>query len=421
MSYNLHNNHPLINRQQKFLLNRKVVTIHSEDRDFNKYPNSNEFSIDLPQSLKNVQSMRLLDTVFPADLYTFTNSYQNTKFKVGINLSNTYSGPNNPVTINDTTFYFEELHTITITEGNYSYEQLCFELENSLNNIANVSGFSVRYSEAEQKFYFVNTNNFLFAFFFDEELDYSNCKSFNLFNKHNRWGLGWNLGFNKKTYIPNIHSDTSTNGYISSESKNTPLFDAPTDSNQPVYWLKSERCSNIKSSEVIYMEIEKYNSVDEIVPNVENTSANYYSSNNCVENCNTTCVNGVVNNKVSKTNSSDYTKSLKNINSCLNKSNQNDYGGRINSVFAKIYTRGFNLEVVNETITDAESGGHRYITTFDNQLEERINKLIFKFRFHDGTPVDFCGKDFNFSIEFNQIASDMLNDLQVREVYTNYA
>ena len=41
MSYNLHNNHPLINRQQKFLLNRKVVTIHSEDRDFNKYPNSN--------------------------------------------------------------------------------------------------------------------------------------------------------------------------------------------------------------------------------------------------------------------------------------------------------------------------------------------------------------------------------------------
>ena len=33
--------HPLIAREQTFCLDRKLVTIHSEDRDIIKYPNSN--------------------------------------------------------------------------------------------------------------------------------------------------------------------------------------------------------------------------------------------------------------------------------------------------------------------------------------------------------------------------------------------
>ena len=37
-----------------------------------------------------------------------------------------------------------------------------------------------------------------------------------------------------------------------------------------------------------------------------------------------------------------------------------------------------------------------------NSLCERINKLEFKFRFHDGRYVVFdCNKDLNFSIQFN--------------------
>ena len=91
MSYSLHNNHPLISKNEKCLLNRKVVTIHSEDRDIVKYPNAHEFSINLPQSLKNIQSMRLLDTIFPADLYVFSNNYQNTKLTIGINTNKNYT------------------------------------------------------------------------------------------------------------------------------------------------------------------------------------------------------------------------------------------------------------------------------------------------------------------------------------------
>tara|TARA_Y100000991_G_scaffold212943_1_gene197839 strand:+ start:1070 stop:2371 length:1302 start_codon:yes stop_codon:yes gene_type:complete len=433
MSYNnLHNNHPLINKNQKCLLNRKLITVHSEDRDFNKYPNPNNFAITLPEPIKNIQSIRLLDSIFPADLYIFSNYYQNTKLTVAINFNINYSGPENPFEINGTTRYFEYLHTVTISEGNYTFNELCLELQNSLNNIDSVSGFIVTYSIPEQKFYIANTNNFYFVLIFNQDHDFNGCSYINAFDNNVRWGLGWNLGFKKQIYIPYEHTDTTKDGQINSQS--SPWFTAPSDPNRPVYWIKSELCSNIRSAEVIYMEIEKYNSVDELVPNVNNTSSDYINNNKCINNnCNTVCVDGDVKysnstnmpksnyEKVLNSSSGNRTASIKNINGCLNKSSQNDYGGKVNSVFAKIYTRGFNKDAMNESITDSEQGGHIYITTFNNQLEEKISKLHFKFRFHDGTPVDFCNKNFNFSIEFNSIKSDMLSDFDIRDVYNSYS
>ena len=127
--------------------------------------------------------MRLLDSIFPADLYVFTNSYQNTKMIVEIN-----STP----------------HTIMITPGNYNVQELCNELEYALNNQTGETGFIVKYSTAEQKFYFANTKGVSFAFFFEDQPVYDNCKSYNTYNKFSRWGLGWNLGFNKtNSYLRN--------------------------------------------------------------------------------------------------------------------------------------------------------------------------------------------------------------------------
>lgn len=432
MSLNLHNNHPLISKNQKCLINRKVVTIHSQDRDINKYSNPNNFSIILPEPVKNVQSMRLLDSVFPTDLPVFSNSYQNTKLTIGINDLDTrnYAGPNNPFEYEGTTIYFQNLYTIEISQGNYTYNELSLELQNTLNNLPSVSGFIVTYSVPEQKFYFANTENLYFAFIFNMEIDYGNCTNYKTLNRYSRWGLGWNLGFNKKIYLPNEHTDTTKDGQINSQG--SPWFPAPTGA-QPVFWMKSEVCSNIRATDVIYMDLEKYNSVDELVPNVYDTTSNYVHPNKCLNNsCNTICENGEIQKstntipakssyeKVLNSSSSTRTTAIKNVNQCLNKSNHNDYGGKVNSVFAKIYTRGYSMDAINESITDGDQGGHKYITTFNNQLEEKISKLQFKFRFHDGTPVDFCNKDFNFSIEFNSMKSDMLNDFEIREVYNSY-
>jgi hypothetical protein len=76
---NVNNNRPLISREQNYYLERKLLTIHSEDRDIDKYPKSNEFSIKLPDTIRNIQSMRLVQCEFPINFYNFSNYNQNTK------------------------------------------------------------------------------------------------------------------------------------------------------------------------------------------------------------------------------------------------------------------------------------------------------------------------------------------------------
>lgn len=59
--------HPLIPRFPNYVLNSKIVSIHSEDRDTRSWPNANDFEVRLPQELRNVQSIRLLDINLPID------------------------------------------------------------------------------------------------------------------------------------------------------------------------------------------------------------------------------------------------------------------------------------------------------------------------------------------------------------------
>ena len=77
--FNVQQQHPLIPREQTYVLDRKLVSVHSFDRDIKKWPNSNYFEIDLPQSLQKIQSMRLLNISLPSNQYVFSNEYQNTK------------------------------------------------------------------------------------------------------------------------------------------------------------------------------------------------------------------------------------------------------------------------------------------------------------------------------------------------------
>ena len=63
--FNVNNEHQLIRRQNTYVLDRKLVTIHSEDRDINKWAHPNHFEVELPESLTNVQSMRLVEIELP--------------------------------------------------------------------------------------------------------------------------------------------------------------------------------------------------------------------------------------------------------------------------------------------------------------------------------------------------------------------
>ena len=69
---NTNANHPIIPSSQEYLFYKKYVSIHSEDRDILKYPNSSEFEITLPEDLLNVSSLRLVNWSFPSNYNTFS-------------------------------------------------------------------------------------------------------------------------------------------------------------------------------------------------------------------------------------------------------------------------------------------------------------------------------------------------------------
>jgi hypothetical protein len=114
------------------------------------------------------------------------------------------------------------------------------------------------------------------------------------------------------------------------------------------------------------MEVEKYNTIDEIAP---------YS-------CKT---NNLVN---------------------------NDYHGKVNSALAKIPIR-------TKPFTSENYSSTKFIMNV-SQYEppiEKISKLKFKFRYHDGRLVDFKSMSLSFSIGFSILSNEQYNNKMVRVPY----
>ena len=93
---------------QNFVVQKKILSVHTEDRDIGKWPTSSIFAVDLPVEYKNVVSLGLADIDLPP-IYVFSAKNQN------ISMSFTY----NALTAK----------TITLTEGTYTGAQLATELQ----------------------------------------------------------------------------------------------------------------------------------------------------------------------------------------------------------------------------------------------------------------------------------------------------
>jgi len=72
-SYNVNTTHPIIDNSQEYILVEKYVSIHSEDRNIEKYPDSSDFEIEIPEDIVNVNSIRLIDWTFPSNYNTFSS------------------------------------------------------------------------------------------------------------------------------------------------------------------------------------------------------------------------------------------------------------------------------------------------------------------------------------------------------------
>lgn len=364
-------NQTLIQKQQTYNYNKKILTIHSEDRDITKWKFSNTFSIECPEIYQNVESIRVVDVCFPTTQFIFNNDYQNTKMQFTIYPENDTSEWHEALGLN-----VNGIYTMEISEGNYTPEQLSIELENKLNKAVNdylntapgapfspYLNFKVFYNQVNNSLYFGNLND-SFTFKCDSEISYSlrQCEQPNVFKQNSMWGLPWHIGFDKLSYKANKLIDTDNSQpvimyHLPYNSINYIWMHVGTTEN-PTFYLKAPFTLKNVGDNVMYMEIEKYNYIDELIPFATNTSS-----------------------------------SINNINT---------YGGTVNSAFIKIpltqsqYNYSFNS---NSTLLN----NCGYFTP----PIEKIHRLKFKFRYHDGKLVDFKNMPFNFSLEINQIRNDI--------------
>ena len=132
----MNNSHDLIKRSQTFALERKCISIHSEDRDMSKYKNSNSFEVTLPETLRNVQTMCLAEICLPTNLYIFCNNYQNTKFKFSLSPSLMMESLSSEYNILKD-FYSQDNNKFTaeITSGSYTPQTFASEVQMQMNNV----------------------------------------------------------------------------------------------------------------------------------------------------------------------------------------------------------------------------------------------------------------------------------------------
>lgn len=352
MHNNINVSHPLIPREQNYLLSYKYVTIHSEDRDVTKYPNSNQFDIKLPQIMENVKSIRLIYTSFPRRYYTFSNEYQNTKLSFVVFFDTVIQEP----------IDCADIITIEIQPGFYSISQFTTEVQTKMNKcISNrldkpYTNMRVRYDVVGKRI-LIGNNKHPFLLLLDRKECYKDvCKQPTMWDFPVKWGLGYYLGFERRTYISTCVENGVSLDYETSISNRDWLVNT----NGNVFLSVSPFAPDIEGEDVMYIEIEKYNAMDELKLCPLNT-------------------NGVVN---------------------------NTYGGFVNSAFAKVFVGVSNLD--NTLDLNKQS------VVFFDIPEEKISKLHFKFRYHDGRLVDFAGQPFNITLEFAYLKNEIEKSYKVR-------
>ena len=370
---NVNRQHDLISRRQTYVLDRKLITIHSNDRDIKKWPYANNFEVEIPEKITNVDSLRVVQSCFPMKFYTFSNEYQNTKMSFQII-------PQPREAIDDVVYIIlsqslNHQYTIEIQEGNYLPEQLCREIERKMNrkvyeyliskglseDEALYEYFTLTFDSVGQKIYFGNTFD-NFTLLFDKRETYElhpECRQPNVWKQYTHWGLPYYIGYNKKKISGTDNPEPLL------DYREVPEWLIPNESSPSgkAFFIEAPKVECLKGDCVMYMMLDKYNSIDEIVPYSEATSNMY----------------------------------------------NNDYNGTVNAAFEKIsLTNGSNNQTFNSRNEFLQN-----ITHYDVPIEN-IRKLKFTFRFHDGRLVDFQDCDFNFTIAFNCIRDEIPYTYELR-------
>jgi hypothetical protein len=384
--FNVSSTHPLIPNSQEYMLYKKYVSIHSEDRDILRYPSSGEFEIELPQDYCNVQTVKLSTWTFPSNYSTFSQLQDN--LTMTFRITNPYNpgdyGLADPLQDAIFEILYETRLTdffILIDEGFYTPDQMATELNNRFNDAVSnritdylttvpkyialnlndqfkdigYTQFVIIYNSVAQKLYFGNRSS-EFLITNDSELFYkvsvlrADCLKKSVYPEFTNWGLPAYLGF---TRCP-APSSTPTDG------KYPRLFFGEVNQGDNGFWLTPDPSLpgskisylfaplkvNLMGPAYFYLEIDGMNCMDETMPYAISTFTTH----------------------------------------------TNETNGIVNSAFAKI-------AIPTTPISQYFDNGIDSYMLY-NPPAERIRKIKIRLRYHNGAPVYFGGFDYSFTLEF---------------------
>lgn len=421
LNYNTFNNHPIIPNSNQYFFEKKYLSIHSEDRDIIKHPNSSEFEITLPQDYLNVASARLYSWSFPSNYNVFSvlayNVVMTFKF---VSLYNPGElDVSNPLLEGIFAALYNNLdreYVVVIETGFYNPDQMATELTNKFNESVTLvidsflleneteyaeakslftqyNRFNIVYNSVSQKLWFGNTadkfvlTNESLAIAERNTID-ATCITRKMLPQFSNWGLPAYLGFtrcNVTSYsveeqlaLLNSGITTLPDTVLPSTYKNVPRFYygdvvsgsgdngywlLPGAPNATVYFIEAPFKISFMGPSYIYMEIEGMNCIDETSP----------------------------------WNLSQFTV------------HNNRTNGIVNSSFAKI---PIPVTPIAQWFDD-DMLPYKYWSP----PAERISKLKIKFRFHNNQLVEFGQFDFSFMLEFNLLKPQQERSYSIKDAY----
>lgn len=406
--FNTNTSHPLIPSSQEYIFHKKYVSIHSEDRNYLKFPSASEFEIEIPEDLLNVAALRLVNWTFPANYNTFSTVNNNTVMDFRINAP--YNPNINGVTDILAQKIFEclflsqtKLFSIRIEDGFYNPQQMVIELMNKFNlavtirlttyftekstdptltpaqqadyitalNDLNANGgysyFVIVYHNVGQKIWFGNicdefilvNESRVIQDFITEPLD---CGAKSKLEDFSDWGLPGNIGLarcpsvasNKLHFVNNPSLVLYNGSYVPRffygdvvpGDNGYWLLPNPILTNSQVQWVECPFKINFMGPSYMYMELAGQNCIDETSP--YNVSAHTLTTNS---------TNGIV-----------------------------------NSAFAKI---AIPTTPISQWF-DRDSLPYK----FYYPPAERMRRFHIKLRYHNGQLVNFGEFNYSFVLEF---------------------
>lgn len=382
--FNTNTNYPLIPNSNEYMIEQKVVSIHSEDRDIIKWPNSSEFEIELPSDYLRVSTVKLGTYTFPSNYNTFSLLQSN------IGMTFRIINPYNPADYE----YFDPVQNaifnaleaqatnfiVFISEGFYTPIQMATELTNRMNDVVNnavliylkndlsltqqfldqggYNQFVVVYNQVTQTLWFGNksspfilTNDSIF-YNLKSDIIGQQCRNYQ-YPSFDSWGLPSYLGFTRcptpstTNSVPTDYPRFFYGDAVVSGDNGFWLQPDSTYKNKFVHYLEPPAKINLMGEAYFYMEIAGMNNIDETMP---------FAIDNFTSTSNMTL-------------------------------------GVHNSAFAKI---GVTTTPVSQWFDSNDEAVKIY-----NPPAERIKRIKVKIRYHNGQLVNFGKFNYSFNLIFN--------------------